>query len=167
MVTLATDWDKEFRDIAEEIKQAPEYYPGSARPIVRHPNRLHQQASVRRGQALNGDPDWDAKPRTFAVGGVEMEFFTVGQLAAAIGRKPGTIRKWESLGIIPKATYQIPGRDGDDRGRRRLYSRAQVEGLILICEEEGMYAYGRKPFNETAFKARVLELFKQTAPKEN
>lgn len=156
---MSTDWDEEFQQIADGDKV--EYYPGSTRPIVRHPNRI-QTERVRRG--LGADPDWDENPRVYTINGEDVEFFSVGQLARALGREPGTIRKWESQGVIPKATFQVPGRDGDPRGRRRLYSRKQVEGMVKIAEDEGLMDFGvpRKSFSTTQFKPRVLELFRET-----
>lgn len=153
---MTTNWDEEFASIKED---ETEFYPGSNRPIIRHPNRVPDP--VRRGVGV--DPDWDDKPKVYTINGEDIEFFTVGQLAKALGREPGTMRKWENLGVIPKATFQVPGKDGDVRGRRRLYSRKQVEGMVRIAEEEGMLANTRKPFQQTKFKERVLELFKATA----
>lgn len=142
--------DEEFAAIGEQ------FYPGSNKPLVRHPNRLHTSAA-------KSAADWDAKPRKYVVGGREVEFFTVGQLATALHRKAVTIRKWEREGILPKATFQSPGRDEDPRGRRRLYSREQVEGIVRIATEEGVLASHQKPFKESQFTARVIDLFKRLA----
>jgi hypothetical protein len=135
-----------------DFEAMTEYYPGSKRPIVRHPNRVESEAP---------DPDrWDAKPKIFPVNGVDTEFFTVGQLALALGgRQPVTIRKWERTGVIPKATFNKPSED--PRGKRRLYSRAQVEGMIRIAEEEGLLRKHSKPITQTNFKERVLALFRE------
>jgi hypothetical protein len=151
-MSTATILDDEFAALGEQ------YYPGSTRPIVRHPNRnsLHTEPATSAG-------DWDAKPRKYVVAGTETEFFTVGQLAAALGRQPVTIRKWEREGTIPKSTFQAPGRDGDVRGRRRLYTRAQVEGMVRIAAEEGVLVSHQKPIKDTNFTARVIDLFKRLA----
>jgi hypothetical protein len=76
-----------------------------------------------------------AKSKKMKVNGIEREFFTVGELAKAINRKPVTIRMWESNGWIPKARYRtappkketIPGKAVKGR---RLYSLEQVEFLL-------------------------------------
>lgn len=140
----------EFTDLATE------YYPGSKRIIdrVRHPNR-HTDEPL--------DPDrWDAKPKTLSVGGVMTEFFGIGQLAQALGgRRPVTIRKWERLGLIPKATYSKPSANGDVRGDRRLYTRDQVEGLIKIAHEEGLLHDKSAAITRTHFTARAIQLFKE------
>jgi hypothetical protein len=97
------------------------------------------------------------------VAGVETEFFTVGDLAKALGRQPVTIRKWEREGVIPKSTYQSPGRDDDVRGRRRLYTREQIEGMVRIAHEEGVLVSHQKPIKNTNFSVRVIDLFKRLA----
>lgn len=155
----AHSWDAAFEELADKT---PEFYPGSNKQIVRHPNRS-TTPSPTKYSSLAIDESWDEKPRVFVVNGVETEFFTVGMLARALGREAVTIRKWERLGVLPIATFQNPGKDNDPRGRRRLYTRAQVEGIVRIAAEEGMFTNRRKPFNQTQFAEKVLELFKQTA----
>lgn len=153
----SVDWDSEFSQIKQET---PEYYPGSTKAIVRHPNRV---ATPRR-RATGMDPEWDSKPRIYETEDGATEFFTLGQLARALGRQSVTIRKWERDGVIPKAQYQVPGRDGSVHGRRRLYTRKQVEGIVRIAEEEGLFVDSRKSFAETRFTERVLRLFGQSGP---
>lgn len=151
-MSTATALDEEFSALGEQ------YYPGSTKPLVRHPNRptLHTEAAP-------SAADWDAKPRKGVVNGVETSFYTVGQLAQALGRQAGTVRKWEREGVIPKSTYQSPGRDGDVRGRRRLYTRDQVEGIVRIAQEEGVLVSHQKPIKDTRFTPRVIDLFKRLA----
>ena len=104
---------------------------------------------------------WDSKSRIYHLGGVDVELYTVGQLADALDREAVTIRKWERDGILPKAMFNSPSTD--PRGRRRLYSRAQVEGIVKIAKQEGIYSRNsRKPIRSTAFTAKVIDLFKTT-----
>src|ERR1700759_2548461 len=56
---------------------------------------------------------------TFVVNGEDMEFFMIGQVAAALGRSAVTLRRWEAQGIIPRSGYTKPS--ADPRGKRRLY----------------------------------------------
>lgn len=128
-----------------------EYYPGSRKKIPsRHANRVEHAP----------DPVlWDAKPKIFKVAGVEREFFTIGQLALALGRKPVTIRKWERLGIIPFPTFRFPS--DDPRGQRRLYTRAQIEGILKIADEEGILKDHTRAVTKTQFTARVVDLFRE------
>jgi hypothetical protein len=137
----------------ELLDEAEEFYPGSRHAVVRHPNRKPDAAP---------DPDrWDAKPRILKVGGVDKEFFTVGQLALALGgRKPVTIRKWERTGVIPKPTFVKPS--DDPRGQRRLYSREQVEGMRKIAEEEGVLStHSALRITQTRFTERVISMFRE------
>jgi hypothetical protein len=79
---------------------------------------------------LNG-----ARAKIYRIGGVDREFYTVGELARALNRKPVTIRSWESRGWIPKVKYRTPPPAGTQipgkvpKGRR-LYSRNQLEFLV-------------------------------------
>lgn len=135
-------WEEQF-----EAMRYKEYYPGSNKEIIRKPTTRFVE------------DNWDSHPRILKVGGVEMEFFTVGQLGRAMNnRKPVTMRKWEQEGIIPRATYQIPSEDS--RGRRRLYTRAQVEGMVNIAKEENVFD-GSKPIKYSDFSVRVLALFER------
>lgn len=136
-----TNWEKEFQKLDNK------YYPGSTTPIN----------TVRPERDRVGD--WDEDPRFYKVSGVEIEFFTVGHLSKALGRKPVTIRKWEADGVIPKPTYQ---RNSEDpRGRRRLYTRAQVEGIVEIARQEGILKSHNRPIKNTMFTERVIKLFKE------
>jgi hypothetical protein len=97
------------------------------------------------------------------VKGRPVELFTIGQLSQVLNRRPVAIRAWETEGVIPKATYVKPGKDGDKRGRRRLYSRAQVEALVRIAAEEGILHDKHKQISRTQFASKVLEAFRQIA----
>ena len=142
---MVNRFEDDFRGIAQE------YYPGSSRQ--RHVNRVPSSTLVEQDA-------WDRSPRRFKVGGVEQEFFTVGALAEALGRKSATIRKWEREGIIPRATFRQPS--DDPRGVRRLYSRAQVEGIVRLANEEGlMNPNVQVTLSKTNFTERVTELFKE------
>jgi hypothetical protein len=135
-----------------------EYYPGSSHPILRHPNRPLPDS---RKSSIGVDSEWDKKPRKYMTNGVEREFFTIGHLAAALGRRPVTLRLWEREGIIPKATYQINSESKN--GRRRLYTREQVEGLVKLAVEEGILIAHQRAISETRFTARSIALFEQLA----
>ena len=91
--------------------------------------------------------------KIYTLNGRDVEFYTIGQLAAALGRKSGTLRKWESQGVIPKP-YWLPAKD--PRGVRRLYSRAQAEGIIRIANATGVM-YGHCKLDE--FGRQVQALF--------
>lgn len=140
------NWEQEFA----KLKDGPELYPGSNHPIVR--------SGVREVRDPTGE--WDENPRRLKVNGVDVEFFTVGQLGQALGgRQSVTIRKWEREGVIPRAMFQAPSETPN--GRRRLYTRDQVEGMIRIAREEGVYYSHQTPIKKTRFTERVVQLFKE------
>lgn len=127
-----------------------EYYPGSKmKRAVREPDPEPEPEVL-----------WP-KGKIFTISGYEVECFTTGQLAAMLGgRKAVTIRAWEAEGILPSSGYAMPGRDGDVRGRRRYYTRAQVEGVLDIARAEGvLYPSTRISIKKTGFTDRVRSLF--------
>lgn len=101
----------------------------------------------------------EGKP--FEIGGKSVELFTISQLAEVLNRRPVTIRTWEQKGIIPRATFVKPGINKDPRGRRRLYSRQQVEALVAIADEEGLLVDVHKQISKTQFQAKALSAFKR------
>lgn len=132
-------------------EQLAKVFPGSNTPLVFEKVREVQEESISK---------WDAKPFVFLVGGKETEFFSIGQLGKALGnRSPVTLRKWEREGILPKSPYTKPS--SDPRGKRRMYTRAMVEGLVKIAREEGVLwpDKGRR-LSETMFQAKAVTLFK-------
>lgn len=98
---------------------------------------------------------WDAKPRTYKVKGEDTEFFTVSDLAAAVGRTARTIRHWESIGVIPKATFRSPKphRSALKEVGDRLYSHAQIDVVIAAAKAEGVLD-GKPP--SKAFTSRII-----------
>lgn len=128
-----------------------EYYPGSRE--VRRVNPVPDEVP---------DVPELGSGRMLLVNGLEVEFFTIGQLAAVLNRQPVTIRSWENEGILPASGWTKPGQDGDTRGRRRLWTRAQVEGIWRIAKEEGVLEPGpRVNITGTQFTSRVQLLFTQ------
>lgn len=137
----------EFEDLLEAK------YPGSkkTRRMVENP-----PASV---AAAEDAERWDAKPVRKTIAGKTYEFFTLGALAQALGRKPVTIRSWELAGQFPKARYRS---GGDPQFQKRLYTRAQVEGVVRIAKEEGIFNITRAiPFHTTKFTEKVVALWKE------
>lgn len=128
------------------------FFPGSTTPLTID--------SIKREQE-DESADWDLKPFIFTVKGKEMQFFPIGALALALGnRSTNTLRAWEKEGILPKSVYVKPSRD--PRGRRRMYTRAMVEGLVKIAREEGvLWPHKGVKVGRTQFTARAVELFQQ------
>lgn len=132
-------------------------YPGSKR-VRKSLKRVVED----KGQEEEPHPhDWDAKPyKKVVMNGKEVELFTVGALAQAMERSSQTIREWERYGVIPKAPFEV----GEGRGKRRLYSRGHIEGLVRIAEEEGILVPpGRRvpDFSETEFTEKSIDLWER------
>lgn len=107
-------------------------YPGKTPPKNRENAK---KKDSRLEDRLNG-----AKGKVFHMSGEERTFFSVGELAKALDRKPVTIRMWEQQGWIPRATFRTPTPRGQQipgktlKGRR-LYSLEQVEFLIDAVDQ--------------------------------
>lgn len=138
------------------------YYPGSKQQVKIYDTQLPEISGTNESSY-----SWLSNPRKLFLNGKEVEFFTIGELASALNRKPVTIRKWEADGIIPKATYIAPS--GDKRGKRRLYTKDQILGMIQIAWEEGLLEPNVngswKSIGETNFREKAVRLFKELMEK--
>lgn len=139
-----------MRDLDAEIEQR--FYPGSKREI---PDRRPEPKKPTEPGA------WDDNPVIH--NGVE--YFTIGMLAMALGRAADTVRKWERQGVLPPARFRTAS-NNVKRGARRLYTRAQVEGIVRIAREEGLMAEAkhggpRRDRIPGSFTGRVNALFKE------
>lgn len=110
-------------------------FPGGRAPKNR-PNQ--KQSYVELDDRYNG-----AKGKEYIINGERKLFFTVGNLAMALHRKPVTIRMWEHRGWLPVPRFRTPApRGGHFTGKspkgRRLYSQEQVEFLIEAIEMFGL-----------------------------
>ena len=85
---------------------------------------------------------WDAKPQVKTLpNGKDVELFTVGALAQALGRPFVSIRVWNENGYLPKAPYRLPtkkNKHGEEHKGRRLYSRAMIEAAVAIFDKAGL-----------------------------
>ncbi len=136
-----------------------ERYPGSKKLI-----KTFDKPSLSGTGFLSASPEYIlGEGKKMRVGNEELEFYTIGDLARVLNRRPVTMRKWESEGVIPKAVYILPSKIGDKRGVRRLYSRQQIEGLMKVAKEEGVFepsANGKwKAIEGTDFRQRAYDLF--------
>lgn len=129
-----------------DLSDLESYYPGSR----------ERRQTVPTLPASAVEPDLLGEPTILVLRGREVEFFTIGQVARALGRSAVTLRSWEAKGILPTTGYHTVSRD--PRGRRRLYTRPQAMGIIRIARELGvMGSSSRKPLDE--FGRRVHQLF--------
>ena len=131
-----------MRDPLDLLGELPDF-PGKTPPK----NRV---GSPKRNQnaSLNG-----VKGKIYKINGIDTEMFTIGELCKAIGRKPVTVRMWESKGWIPKANYRTPPPMGEQipgkaiKGRR-LYTRSQVEFLTRAVESYPLDDHNTKAWDQ-------------------
>jgi hypothetical protein len=137
-------------------KQQDEYYPGSKRKRRESQEVRHERLVEERRVAREDEP-WDAHPLEVYIGGARYEMFRVGALAKALGRESVTIRAWMRKGWLPRNSYQTKARVGTrgDAGLR-LWTRAQIEGITKIAQEEGLLDENPPRLVETNFTARVI-----------
>ena len=111
-------------DITQLFKDLDEYYPGS-RQKRRNPDAAPERKKPE-------PTDWDAKPYVKKLHGKEVEMFTIGALAKALGKREGTIRAYQDKGYLPKTPYRLPAKEvnGKLRPGRRLFTRSMVEAAI-------------------------------------
>lgn len=139
-----------MNDVMAALSDLGENYPGSKqkrRAVAPAPAPSAAEAGR-----------WDARPIWIEVGDERREFFAIGALALALGRRPVTIRKWIENGVLPKARW-VTHSDVPDRGSRRLWTREQIEGIARIAREEGLIGTNRH-VGGTQFTARVKEFWR-------
>lgn len=131
-------------------------YPGS-----RHIRRgLTEEPVVEEPEVV-----WDERPRVYRVQGRDREFFTISALAQALRRQPGTLRKWEEQGYLPRARYRAPG---EGKSQARLYTRQQIQGLVVLATEEGLMQPKKKMrIDQTRFPERAQKLFAALEKRSN
>jgi hypothetical protein len=107
------------------------YYPGSKR------KRREPKAPE-----IKQKEDWDSRPYFKTLpNGKEIEMFTAGALANALGRPFVSIRKWNEAGYLPPSPYRLPtkqDKNGEEHKGRRLYSRAMIEVAVELFNRAGL-----------------------------
>ena len=110
-----------------------QYYPGS--------KRKRKPIEAKKPE-VELDLNWDAKPiKKTLPNGRDLEMFTIGALAAALGRPVITLRAWIKEGYLPASPYRLPSTkdvNGKDHQGRRLYSRSMVEKVVEILRTVGL-----------------------------
>lgn len=131
------------------------------------PSRAAEQSRNEEPEDDSAPAGWDARPivRSLPSGEV-VELFTVGQFAAALNRKPVTIRQWEDRGILPTSKYRTPAPSTASlpekkAAGRRLYTREHVEAAISAAETAGVLdPYNAKGGNWKLFTKLVYDAWK-------
>jgi hypothetical protein len=112
------------------LSDLDDYYPNSKR------KRRTKEVKVSKK-----DSDWTINPiKKTLPNGRDMEFYTIGALAVALGRPLVTIRYWMKEGYLPAPSYRL-GDKTDANGKeikgRRLYSRAQIDVAVDLFGRAG------------------------------
>jgi hypothetical protein len=135
-----------------------EYYPGSKRKR-RESQEMRHDRLVEERRLAREDESWDAHPVEVYIKGVKYEMFRVGALAKALNRDSVTIRAWMRKGWLPRNSYQTTAKMGTmGNAGLRLWTRAQIEGIARIAQEEGLMEWRDRPPKptDTNFTARVV-----------
>lgn len=147
--------------IDELFASVDEYYPGSKR----------KRKETKKEAYIPEIKTWDARPFVKTLpNGTDVEMFTLGALAEALGRPVATVRSWTVVGYLPAPPYRLPDVvdvKGVTRKGRRLYSRAMVLAAVEIFAKFGLLDSVRiewsehqnvpKELSETWNKIRVTE----------
>jgi DNA-binding transcriptional MerR regulator len=94
--------------------------------------------------------------KLYIINGKELEMFTIGELAKRLDRQLQTLRKWETLGVIPQATY----RSGTNR---RLYTKNQIESIVHLVKK---YRIKQGQPIPQEFKDEVADAFREATQKD-
>lgn len=133
---MTYDIESEFADL----------YPGSKR---RRRERLETAVAER--------ASWDSSPMVKMFNGKETEFFEIGALAAALGKRPVTIRLWERKSYIPKSPYRLPSHqrpggttltDSTEMPGKRVYTRPLIEAAVEEFEKRDLLGRVRVEWKE-------------------
>lgn len=115
------------------FKDLDVFYPGSKKKRQSKPAKEGKDSS---------EGGWDSKPyKKTLPNGKDIEMFTVGALAAALGRPFVSVRVWNKEGYLPPAPYRLPtkeNKNGEPHKGRRLYSRAMIEAAVALFEARGL-----------------------------
>lgn len=113
-----------------------DFYPNSKRKRM-EPIKVETRASAA----------WDTRPHKKTLpNGKDVDMFTLGALASALGRPLPTLRLWMKEGNLPASPYRLPttkDRNGVERAGRRLYTRGMIEAAVEIFGRAGLLTKNR------------------------
>jgi hypothetical protein len=160
-VGLATKMSEDFIDKA--FADLDVYYPNS---------KQKRKEKVAPKQEVFPDTQWDSRPRiTTLPNGKDIELFTIGAVASALGRPVITIRAWLKEGYLPAAPYRLPAKkniNGEDHQGRRLYSRAMVEKVVEMFDKSGLLYVKRIDWDSNRqLSLEIAEAWSQIRADEN
>jgi len=142
-----------------------QYYPGSKRKRRDTPK-----------PEITPNADWASRSyKKTLPNGKEVEMYTLGSLAEALGRPIVTIRLWMKEGNLPSSPYRLPAtkdKNGQQRQGRRLYTKPMIEATVEIFSKNGLLHKSRvdwklhrnltREIDEAWTKIRVNETTEKT-----
>ncbi len=135
------------------------FYPGSKRK-----RREEKKEEVKVATA------WDSKPYVKSLpDGTDMEFFTIGALAIALGRPIISIRHWIKSGYLPVSPYRLPAKvdvNGKERLGRRLYSRPMIEVAVAMFGKAGLLNVKRIQWPNQELTSAIAEAWENIRANE-
>ncbi len=135
------------------------FYPGSKRK-----RREEKKEEVKVATA------WDSKPYVKSLpDGTDMEFFTIGALAIALGRPIISIRHWIKSGYLPVSPYRLPAKvdvNGEERLGRRLYSRPMIEVAVAMFGKAGLLNVKRIQWPNQELTSAIAEAWENIRANE-
>jgi hypothetical protein len=111
----------------ETFAELEKFYPGSKR------KRRDAPPEVQKDVSWESDGFEKVLPN-----GRQIQMYTLGSLAKALGRPTKTVRYWVENGILPTSPYRLPskqGANGKVYAGRRLYSKAMVEATVDLFDK--------------------------------
>jgi hypothetical protein len=141
------------------LSDLDDYYPNSKR-----------KRRVKEDKVNKKDSDWTINPiKKTLPNGRDMEFYTIGALAVALGRPLVTIRYWMKEGYLPAPSYRL-GDKTDATGKeikgRRLYSRAQIDVAVKLFEKAGALGITRLKWPNEQLTDAVAEAWSNIRAEE-
>ena len=104
-----------------------------------------------------GDPWWAVYPHRTVVNGTLIETYPVSSMAAVLGRTSATVRRWETVGILPRPPIIELGASW--QGDRRRYQREHIEAAERIGAEENVVGVKVADFASCRFTARMRQAY--------
>lgn len=141
--------------IDEMFASLSEFYPGSKKKR----RSVNPEVEAKKKKVADQDA-WDKRPivKKFA-NGKEVELFSAGMFAEALGRPLVTVRLWERKGYIPRAPYRLRSIivNGVKKPGWRMYSRDMIESAIESFQSRDLLEAPRIEWDRE--KELTVELF--------
>jgi hypothetical protein len=143
--------------IEDFFAERDEFVPGSKQ------KRRQPDAAPTRAKRPD-QSSWDSVSYMKKVNGKEVEFFTIGALAKALGKAEGSIRSWQTKGYMPNTPYRLPAKvvNGKTIAGRRLFTRSMIESAVATFAARDLLDSPRVEWkNHRDLPIEILEAWKK------